>query len=355
VNDLYFLRSETILSLLGSREQLRAKLAEFRDVRLHQAFDTLSFHRALNAKQRWRVAPLSGHQETELLAKGNHLHMVFGSLALGLARLAASLNSVSGLKTLELTKDVNADELLTWINECIDGQGDEGHAVLVVPASRLRFVHDSGQLASAMDAVAQRLKVRRANTRHTRVLVAVDPVATVRWLEAGHVKYASLEDSVASPVFLRRWSDETMKRWLLSLSLTRSASELEVIRARTGHWPLLLEECVAPLRDRKGIESLELRLEAVDQHQGEALRTLLGLEALELPSPVSRAARTLAATLAELQGYGQPIGETLLQVLAGVDAAIAGDALELLRRLDFLDISAEGIQLAPLVADALTP
>jgi hypothetical protein len=228
----YGIRSPNVIRLLGSPAEIERRLLESDHLELSRPFDPAKFRRALGSEPD-RRSPLSEQQLQQILDGQGVIHVIIGSLALGLDRAAESLQEAA------------PDDMDVLVATC----GDLS-AVLGRPSrkrsARRHIVLDLAQAdADAQLAALKRLAQKaRADDRLT-VSCLAPPEAS--WLWAGDV-----DQIPAGRVKIKPWTNDSLRAWAPDCVYPlNTAGQRDQLLEATGGWPQLVEAAVRAARAGK--------------------------------------------------------------------------------------------------------
>ena len=248
----YRLRSPNLVRLMGTEDEVLHTLAEITAKQPRIEFDADSHHALLDPAAQ-RYSPLSYVQERLLNQFQFGVGLVFGSDALGLAHLREAtkrfippdLTRKQGIWS-EVTVVSNSGQALRqWLEKHMDRNAE---------TERLVVFHDlkgtTAQLAEQVEAalaVCQRFRRRRG--QWMRIILALDPYHTWRWLKLPAEHLGVLENTVDAAVSLRRWNQVGVRQRLSQHKpeILASDDSCNAVLKVTGGWYYLVNEFVADI------------------------------------------------------------------------------------------------------------
>ncbi len=258
-DDEYGIRSPNVVRLLGAPEEIERKLAESEDVlEVDPLFDAAVFRRAFGGDPD-RRSPLTEQQVQQILEGREtpdgreQLHVVLGSKALGLDRVAEALRAAKpeGFEvTLVTGETINAE--ITGLARI---RGGWQHVVL--------------DLAGCPED-EQRAAVRRL---HQFVVAGGRRSGScLVWPETDWLWDASLRDVPVRRVRIRPWTQDTLRAWAPECAAypLSNADQRRLLLEDTGGWPELVETAVRAARHA-----------AVDQARRQAVMRVTGSQAAQ--------------------------------------------------------------------------
>ncbi len=227
--DQYGIRSPNVIRLLGSPEEIERRLLESESLELSRPFDPAVFRRALRGHPD-RRSPLSEQQVQQILSGRDRVHVVKGSIALGIDRAAEALQEaapedidvrVAGCRTL--------DEVITGLTE-----PESGHRHLIL------------DLGDAKEP-EQRMALHRLHT-----WMNGDPQRRTASCLASSAAWLWPDEDLGVPVErvrIRPWTDESLRAWAPECEYPLSTPKQRAkLLAATGGWPRLVEAATAAAR-----------------------------------------------------------------------------------------------------------
>ncbi|GGK65707.1 hypothetical protein Ppa06_21910 [Planomonospora parontospora subsp. parontospora] len=356
----YRLRTPHILNLLGGADEVEAVLGQAETFERPEEFDAQSYRDAY--KEHGERSPLTGSQVTRLLGHRNVLHLVAGSPALQVDRVAAALEEAASRHKQARTLRVGVDGL-TFDGALQRAAQSSDHDIVIVDLA--------GQQPRRATTIARAAaKAISAPTKGTRALVLVAPpehasewLSVSREVDAGGDGPGALTGA-AELIELQRFNQAAVRQWMheVGLGFQDRASQDGLLRT-TGGWPLLISKVVHVLTrgDADPEHALELCRTYLEEAPGEFVRStgVLSGPALgaawrtlvEFPD-TAESAETLAGLLTSIGGddADHPLSETNLQEEGFASAA---DLVEVLRVLGALVPQDDGtLRLEPVLLKA---
>ncbi|MEU7913882.1 hypothetical protein [Microbispora bryophytorum] len=339
----YRLRTPHILNLLGGADEVEAVLGQAETFERPEEFDAQSYRDAY--KEHGERSPLTGSQVTRVLGHRNVLHLIAGSPALQIDRVAAALEETASRHKQARTLRVGADGL-TLEGALQRAEQSSGHDIVIVDLT--------GQQPRKAATIARRAaKAISAPTKGTRSIALVAPPEHAsEWLSAG--RGAESEDDslsgltgVAELIELQRFNHAAVRQWMheVGLGFQDRASQDALLRT-TGGWPMLISKVVQTLT--AGDPDPEHALERCRRHLEEVPEEFVRSTGVLSGSALSAAWQTLVEiqdtaespemlsdllTLIGSEGDDHPLSEANLQEEGFISTA---DLVEVLRILGVL-------------------
>ncbi|MBG0817819.1 hypothetical protein [Planomonospora sp. ID82291] len=359
----YRLRTPHILNLLGGADEVEAVLGQAETFERPEEFDAQSYRDAY--KEHGERSPLTGSQVARLLGHRNALHLIAGSPALQIDRVAAALEEAASRHKQARTLRVGADGL-TLEGALQRAPQSSGHDIVIVDLTGQPPRKAAALARAAAGAVST--PVRGARGTRSVVLVA-PPEHAAEWLSAGRGTAGGDGGpgdltGVAELIELQRFNQAAVRQWMheVGLGFQDRSSQDALLRA-TGGWPLLISKVVHVLSgadaDREhALECCRTYLKEAPEEFVRSTGVLSGpaLSAawrtlVELPD-LSESPETLAELIASVgaDGAAHPLSEANLRQEGYVSAA---DLVDVLRILGALVPQGDGtLRLEPVVLKA---
>ena len=206
----YALRSPAIASLLGTPSEIEEALLEASEKEPPEIYEA-STHRRGRPGDLWVRSPLTGQQESEILAEKDAVLILFGTRLSGLDRLNGFLKEMVKGKdfiTLDFAEGMqDKNRFERRLQQTLDkAKGDTGLQLLVVP-------HTEPWTRDWVSRATHRLASRRSTRSQVRVLFVGDARDAWEWTTAGNdsedmqVEVFSLAPWIGS--FITQWSKDT--------------------------------------------------------------------------------------------------------------------------------------------------
>ncbi|WP_344750088.1 hypothetical protein [Streptosporangium vulgare] len=172
----YRLRTPHILNLLGGTDEVEAVLEQAESFEQADSFDAQSYRAAyLGHRER---SPLTGSQVSWLLRRRNVLHLIAGSKALQLDRVAAALQDEARRHGQAQTWRVGENGL-TFDGAIQRASNNSGHNLVIVDLSGLSHIKGTGIMRSASRAVSL------SSGGTLAIAVIAPPEHALQWLTVG--------------------------------------------------------------------------------------------------------------------------------------------------------------------------
>lgn len=245
-NGHYRLRSPNLVRLMGTEEEIFARLAELSQRPAHGEYEPDSYHTPLDEQAR-RYSPLTHSQERSLGRQQHGVGLVFGSEALGFSLLQQALQQLlppdlSGEaredRFIHVPSTVTADLIHARLAGLLQAAPKHGEIIAVQVVSM-----GSGDLLARVEAAHEfcRQQKRHRGPRWLRLLFLFDPGATWNWLDQPADERKRVEDEVDVWTFPRRWDALGVRQRLTQRSLMDRDDVVRTILETTGGWPMLLD------------------------------------------------------------------------------------------------------------------
>jgi len=232
----YTFRNPNVLLLLGSREQIEAKVLT--EPRQPDDFTPQNFRARVRGNQHANIRrPLTLSDERRLSEPSNEVVVLIGSEALELGSFASSLGDALPRANTHAIRNTIRD-LPVFVRD-LESQressrhtGDGLHVVRV--AATLPWER------TWLDEASQLVKRLVSEKRFIRVIFEADPD---RLWQSGP-SWLGTEGSWSNVRFLRlrKWPDEFLRPWLHDHNLPAAEEAPRLLRTRTGGWPFLVHE-----------------------------------------------------------------------------------------------------------------
>jgi len=318
----YALRSPAIAGLLGSPGEIEQALLEASEKAPPELYQA-AIHRRGRRGNLWVRSPLTGQQESEVLAKKDGVVLLFGTAMAGLERVPSYLEEMVADKDfVERTMIEGAQDIKGFdasLRKALDASGKtDGVRLLVIP-------YTEPWTGDWVETARTQLTRRRSTRATNRVLFVGDPRDAWDWLGIGRAQGGGMVNTLS----LSPWSEPFVLQWAKDAGFGPLGKEdLASWGEATGWWGGLL----APLGERlKGDPAAWKR--AFDSYQQKLPEILRELLSRDLPPE-------LAPPLQELASNGEPLSEAdWLYLLQGSGTTIGQEWLSrLIRWADLLSL-----------------
>jgi hypothetical protein len=310
--DEYGIRSPNVIRLLGSPTEIERRLMESEDaLEVSSVFDPAVFRRKLGDNPD-RRSPLTEWQVQQVLEGSRRLHIIVGSPALGLDRVA---------EALDVAKPENV-EIYEVTCRSVGGE--------VASLARLR----PGRQHVILDLDTGSRQEQRAAIDGLQAFVANNERRSASCLAGPSADWLWGDDSPFGEQFprvhLQLWNQDTLRAWAPECQYPLSTTgQRQTLLDATGGWPFLVEKAAGAARS--GMADQRARQEALrllDDKTGDFLASV------EIPDgPVT------ASVLEFLMDWTDEIGFEELAELSGIAPA---DLLAELLRLVNLGVVSNG-------------
>jgi hypothetical protein len=248
---LFALRTRTVLTLLGTEQDLQQLLDRYRQAEAPLVYDVNAYHTVYPDWERDglpRRGPLVVAQEMELRTRQATPALVIGCSAAGVDEMSDFLSATLGA-VMQLVTATTLAEFETILTQPISGRSASFTLFLVPPS----IPWNLSWVEVALTIEAQQLN----DPALVRAVFLADPH---RAWELAQAIDTPLDIPLANSRLhgvellpLRPWSDVALRYWLEDWSRERnlragdhelelSAAERDEIRQVTGNWPMLIED-----------------------------------------------------------------------------------------------------------------
>ncbi|TLP54803.1 hypothetical protein [Microbispora triticiradicis] len=240
----YRLRTPHILNLLGGADEVVAVLDQAETFERPEEFDAQCYRDAY--KEHGERSPLTGSQVMRLLSHRNTLHVIAGSPALQINRVAAALEEAASRTGQARTLRVGVDGL-TLRGALQRAEQGSGHDIVIVDLAGQQPTKTTTSVHWAAEAIT-------AVTKGTRSIALVAPpehasewLSAVRGADAGGDGPGGLT-GCAELIELQRFNQAAVRQWMHEVDLGfQDRSSQDSLLRTTGGWPLLISRVVRTL------------------------------------------------------------------------------------------------------------
>jgi hypothetical protein len=227
--DEYGIRSPNVIRLLGAPAEIERRLIESEDVlEVKPLFDPAVFRRKLGEDPD-RRSPLTEQQVQQVLEGRQQLHVILGSAALGLDRVAEAL-TVAAPGDIEVRR-VTCATLNAEITALARARDGRKHVVLDLTGTS---GSPCGGEADQRGAVKRLYRFVAGSDRRTASCLAPPSAG---WLWGGGLPGVEFQR-----VRLRPWTQDTLRAWAPECQYPLStADQRQALLEDTGGWPRLVE------------------------------------------------------------------------------------------------------------------
>jgi hypothetical protein len=280
--DEYGIRSPNVIRLLGAPEEIERRLEESESLELSRPFDPAVFRRALRRSPD-RRSPLSEQQVQQIFTNQDRIHIVKGSIALGIDQVAVALEEAA------------PEDVRVQVASCRDLED-----VITGPAEP-----QAGNRHLVLDLGDAKESDQRAALPRLHAWLAEDPQRrTASCLAAPTADWLWTGDDPGVPVEwvrIRLWTDDSLRAWAPECEYPLSTPEQRAtLLAATGGWPQLVEAAAAAARGTTAAQARELAVAAV-RDDGKATSEFLlrvGLSTAPDADEVARVASEISEEMA---------------------------------------------------------
>jgi hypothetical protein len=231
----YALRSANIVLLMGTVEEIENALLVSREPPLD--YEPAAFRSALRSGESvdpGRRNPLTAGQESELRARVNGVHIIFGTEAAGLDGLRPFLRSAFGEDYfVDMGGVTDKAEFNRRLAE-LGGRERGGTTLVFIPAScpwGEAWVEDTLEMVLRL----------RSKASFVRVVFIADPAVTWRLTARPDATLDRLIERGVGYMTLRQWHDAALRQWADDLGLPADKGGRDRIAEATGRWQAAVE------------------------------------------------------------------------------------------------------------------
>ncbi|MEV0353239.1 hypothetical protein AB0H88_46440 [Nonomuraea sp. NPDC050680] len=242
----YRLRTPHILNLLGGAEEVETVLAQADTFERPDSFDAQSYRHSYKSND--ECSPLTGGQVTRLLSPRNVLHLIAGSPALQVDRVAAALEEAAQTHKQAQTWRVEPGGF-TFEGALQRAVQGPDHDVVIVNLTGLSHKTTTTMHRKAVRALS-------APTRGTIAIAMIAPPEHASfWLSAGRGTTTgeggnTLLAGATELIELQRFNRPAVRQWMyeVGLGFQEDPDRASLLRT-TGGWPLLISKVINMLTD----------------------------------------------------------------------------------------------------------
>ncbi|MEV0595610.1 hypothetical protein [Nonomuraea cavernae] len=348
----YRLRTPHILNLLGGADEVETVLGQAEAFELPDSFDAQSYRDAY--KSHGERSPLTGSQVTLLLSPRNVLHLIAGSSALQIDRVATALEEAASRQARTHRVGIGG---LTFDGAVQRAAQGSDHNIVIADLTGLTYRKANANVRLAANAISIR-------TRGTlSVVLIAPPEHASEWLSTGR-RPDAVGSGTGDLIELQRFNRPAIRQWMheAGLGFQDEPSQDTLLRT-TGGWPLLISKVIHALTSSNADRdhALESCRTYVDRAPEEFVRStgVLSGKALSAAwhtlveqADIADTSETLAELLA-LAGADEgahPLSEAGLQEEGYISTE---DLVEVLRILGALVVQDDGkLRLEPVLMKA---
>lgn len=260
----YALRSPNVLNLLGTDEEIEARLLEPREP--EPRYEPVQMRTPMGDPLHGRRSPMTWQQES-ILRGDARLFVIVGTEAAGLGDILARLEHLYGGQPLS---QVAAGSRLRDFRAELQKHSQQGSGIVVVPSS---LEWNSQWLEAAAGTIEDQPAA-------LRVVFLCDPFRLWQLLPPEN-PVLDLQAFRAAVITLAPWADEALRVWLDDYQINATPDERRAVAAVTGNWPAVLYRFLALSRAagswREGLSALLQQLSPATAY-GTLVRQSLGLD-----------------------------------------------------------------------------
>ncbi len=343
----YTLRSPNVLTLLGTEEEIRAKLDDPRDP---PAIYEVEHLRAPFEDQRipWR-SPLTLAQESVLRSRKNDITILVGSKACGLESAEVYLRNLFGGAHEQVRLDRDPATMPRLIKTFARRLDENTTGVVIVP--ELYNTWDEHWIEITRTALKD---IERTNV-YVRVVFIADPGLLWRLLHHAGAELRRIEQMLdSSVVALTPWHESALRQWIDEDSGLVDIGPLkrEAIIKATGKWPVLLRRFYDRVNASKASREDHVQAIAASLRETSVAADLIAVFGLAIPD-VHRVLRILA-DLGDDGKEEEATSDDLGSLAEGVEAVVVQRALRWAHLLSIVRTVGNGVwSLDPIVGQVL--
>jgi hypothetical protein len=234
VGEQYDLRSPNVINLLGTYTEIEEALLDAIEEQPPLVYEAASFRRALATKM-WLRSPLTGQQESELLANKHSVAVLFGVPIAGLEEVESFLKCACESTELWHFEVLEDEMTLTEFQEQLSDalQEKASSKLIVIPAS---MPWDTDWVLAANNMVQR----KRSEKIHFRVLFVGHGQQAWRWIDA-----RTHDDRLKELAWysLHPWRETAVRHWMSDAGFGNDmALQRKNLQKITGNWGRLLYE-----------------------------------------------------------------------------------------------------------------
>lgn len=231
----YALRSPNVAYLLGTAEQIAAKLEACQHYEAEIPYEASSFRAADPANAALR-SPLSAAQEQELTKPRNGVTVLYGCGAAQIEEVSRFLKARFGAELVLSLRSLATLEQFQAPLQQLSKRKDDSTTILLVESS---CTWDSAWLEDAFT----RLQEFFAENKFAQVVFMADPARAWEWLSQTNPEQVEAWQARGLTVLnLTTWQDTVVREWLAANEMPSDKEGRSLLHETTGNWPLLLAE-----------------------------------------------------------------------------------------------------------------
>lgn len=331
----YRLRSQNVLRLLGSQEEVMAQLESFGTEPWIPTADPQVMHRVLKDGGRGETSPLTMNQEARLFVAEHGLSLVIGSRAMLIDRVPKALTDLSMVRTEAPPLLISGpDSTLSHLKGLREISRRENRIILTGQGI------SSGAFAALIQESLEWLKKLSSEQSFTRIIGLVEPDNLLYFARSGLIE-AVEQNPLSEVVRLSRWKEPGLRHWFDDVG-TPPDNALEQPKAwmlATGGWPHLLTDIQdAFLRNRSQLNDLE-------SFVGQRLQASLNQIGLEADSELGK----ILAELAQMGGPVELVDASVLLAAEQMPPERFKLLIDVLEDLGLVYLSSEGVAADPIM------
>ena len=343
----YTLRSPNVLTLLGTEEEIRAKLDDPRDPpaiyeveHLRAPFD--------DHHVPWR-SPLTLAQESVLRSRRNDITVLVGSKACGIESVEAYLRTLFGVAHEQVRLDRDFGDMSRHITQLAQRLDENTTGLVIVPESYNTWDEDWIEITRVALREVERTDV------YVRVVFLADSGLLWRLLDRAGPALERMEQMLESTVVaLAPWHESALRQWIDEDSglVDIGPPKREAIIAATGKWPVLLRRFYDQVSSSKGGRKDHIQAIAGSLSNVSVASELVAVFGLTIPDV--RKVLNVLADLGEDGKEEEATSDDLVSLAEGVEAAVVQRVLRWAHLLSIVrTVGNGGWSLDPIVGQVL--
>lgn len=254
INGKYRLRNGNVVRALGSGQEISERLLSISSQPAPDTYDDARSYR-LKLDNR-EISPLTIKQANELTKSCSGVGIVFGSRATDICAVPDTLkllmSSNSSERCQQLPPDiVTLEQLIRFFDNSIYRK-QTGCEIFYTFAGDIPIVGAS--LVDTINEVSRFLSRYSRRISSLRWILIFDALATRKWFEESADLWKEAEGQVDAVVYLMRWDQKMIKRYLTDKDILDTPPIVENIYEVTGGWPYLLNKLWGLMKDPVNIQ-----------------------------------------------------------------------------------------------------
>lgn len=261
----YGLRSPNVLNLLGTEDEIEARLLEPREPELR--YEPSQMRAPMGDPMLGKRSPMTWQQES-ILRGDSRLFLIIGTAAGGLDDVPERLAQLYGRQPLaSVPPGAGLDQFRAELRR----QRQELGVIFVPPFS---VDWDHSWLKAAQEWAGE-------HHEDARVIFICDPYRLWQLLSSNSASLSGPVGTGTAVITLAPWADEALRVWLDDCQINASPDDRAAIAAATGNWPAILSRFLELTRTagswQQALDNLREQLQAGSQHAS-VLRQSFGVD-----------------------------------------------------------------------------